>query len=108
MKHYFFTILFLLTLNLANSQSTLTIKGIILHKSDSLPVRNAHIFFKGTDVGTTSNQNGEFAFHFPNEYKDTEITISAIGFETIHINSNLTQLENFALKLRPSGKNVKF
>jgi len=90
MKQFFFTISYLLVLNVANSQSTLTIKGIILQSSDSLPVYNVHIFFKETDIGTTSNENGEFAFHFSNKFKGAEITISAIGFETIHLKDSDT------------------
>ncbi len=82
MKQFFFTISYLLVLNVANSQSALTIRGVILRSSDSLPIYNAHIYFERKDIGTTSNEEGRFIFHFPNKYEDENIQISSIGYKS--------------------------
>lgn len=93
MKRFFILFFsYLITLSISYSQDYLKISGQLLQRNDSLPVYNAHIFFKGTDIGTTSNENGKFTFHFSSEFISTEITISAIGFKTINLkNPNINQ-----------------
>jgi len=86
MKQFFISILsYLITLSVVHSQDILTISGQLLQRSDSLPLFNAHIYFEGSGIGTTSNENGDFEFHFSNKYKIKPIHISAIGFTTQQI-----------------------
>ena len=75
-----FTSLLLLA-HLVSSQSLLSLKGKVLASKDSLPIYNAHIFFEGKDIGTTSNEDGKFTFHFPTEYVSENIHISCIGYK---------------------------
>lgn len=80
-KH-FLTTLFLLASFYSSAQKLASIKGRVLKKVDSLPVYNAHIYIEGKSIGTTSNENGAFEFHFKEELKEKSITISSIGFVT--------------------------
>ncbi|WMN12980.1 carboxypeptidase-like regulatory domain-containing protein [Marivirga salinae] len=71
----------MITSFLAFSQKHHTIKGQLLQHSDSSPVFNAHIYFDKTAIGTTTNEDGLFAFHFLENEKQSNIHISCIGYK---------------------------
>ncbi|MCF6359499.1 MAG: carboxypeptidase-like regulatory domain-containing protein [Cyclobacteriaceae bacterium] len=72
----------------SNAQILLTIEGKVLQKSDSLPIFNAHIYIEGNQIGTTSNENGEFSIHFNSEFKEKPIVVSIIGFSSTRVTFN--------------------
>jgi hypothetical protein len=79
MKLFSLLVLFLFTANgFAQTQS---IKGQVLQLGDSSPVYNAHIYFEKSAIGTTTNEEGFFAFYFPEDKKDSHIQISCIGYK---------------------------
>jgi len=79
------TILLLLIYYSSIAQNFQTMKGRILQIPDSLPVVNAHIYIESNGIGTTSNENGEFAFHYIEESENKEVTISSIGLVSVQI-----------------------
>jgi len=67
----------------------MAITGRVLQKSDSVPVFNAHIYTVGKDIiGTTTNENGEFVFHFNAMFQNNFITVSSIGFVSKKVSIN--------------------
>ncbi len=74
------------------------IKGRIVNEKGE-PVASASIAVKETNIGTTSNANGEFVLEVP-EGKKT-LVISSVGYETAEVNINRTALMNVTLKLKP-------
>lgn len=91
MKFLVTIFLCLTTSLLAFSQEHHTIKGKLLKLSDSSPVFNAHIYFDKTDVGTTTNEDGFFAFHFLEAEKQPFIHISCIGYKSDSVSINKFQ-----------------
>jgi len=81
---FIFFLLSLFVIVIAEAQ--LSLRGRVLQRTDSLPVYNAHIYFQGNGIGTTSNERGEFAFHILGRFKNNNITISSIGFKSAQIN----------------------
>ncbi len=59
------------------------------------PVSFANVIFKGTTIGTITDENGKFYLE-SNETR-TELTISFVGFETLKV--NLDKKVNYNLKL---------
>ena len=60
-----------------------TISGKILDKENNEPIAFASIYLKGQNIGTTSNEEGEFIFHFSTSSKDDSIAVSYIGYESL-------------------------
>ncbi len=86
-------ILFVMLLVVSYSYAQINISGKVIDKNkDAIPYTN--IFFKDTNVGTTSNFNGEFKISFPKE-KALTLVISSIGFKTeeISISKSMKFLE---------------
>lgn len=81
MKTYLYILFFFLIQLQTNAQKITSLEGTILSSRDSLPIFNAHIYFEGKGIGTTSNEDGKFAFHFPIEFVSENIRISSIGYQ---------------------------
>ena len=73
------SILFLCSLS---ATSQVVIEGKILSKKDSSPIIGAYIQIKGTQVGTTSDKNGEYLISNVSTGDSYKIEVSAIGYKT--------------------------
>lgn len=97
MKFLVSIFLCLTTSLLAFSQEYQTIKGKLLSRSDSSPVVNAHIYFDKTAIGTTTNEDGFFAFHFLEIEKQSNIHISCIGYKPYSL--SISEFQNIPLTI---------
>lgn len=59
----------------------LTLSARVLDNETQEPLTYASIGIKGKPIGTISNLQGEFDFHFPSEYRNELLIISMIGYE---------------------------
>lgn len=53
--------------------------GTVVNESTGEPIENAHIYFRGTEIGTTSNPDGAFALHIDMKEMAT-LFVSAVGY----------------------------
>jgi TonB-linked SusC/RagA family outer membrane protein len=76
--------------------------------ADGNPLAGASVKVKGTSIGTTTNNNGEFQLTGINE--DAVMVISYVGYETIELAANNPRFKPgvtspIALKLKPENLN---
>lgn len=77
--------------------------GIILNSETGAPIPYAHIYLVEGESGTTSGPNGRFRLVFPNQFNEGEVTISAVGFQTVQFNlENLVKHEEAEIELVPA------
>jgi TonB-linked SusC/RagA family outer membrane protein len=95
---FFFQLLLLA--NQAFAQNV-TIKGRVL-KEDGQPVPSASVLVKGTNTGTTTNDNGDFSISAP---VNGTLVISAVDFvqQEVKVNSNGTA----DIRLVPADKSLE-
>lgn len=102
MKHYFFTLLALLTISIVSAQSSIT--GIV---SDELggTVIGATVLITGTTAGTVTDENGRYMLSGLSG-NEVSLSVTYIGYETISrvvaLQSNGEVVANFSL--RPDNK----
>ena len=77
-----------------------TLKGKIIDKKSNLPVVYAHILLPN-EYGVVSNQEGVFTLVLKDEHLNVEVKISALGYETITMNSNNLS-QNIVIAMEPS------
>lgn len=66
----------------ANAQSlTLSARAVDTETGEPLPFSSVGI--KGKPIGTISNTDGEFDFHFPAEYRTDTLVISMLGYHNL-------------------------
>jgi len=82
MKNYIFA---LLLLNLSLAGSAQMIKGTVYDKNTGDIISYATVYFNGTFVGTSSDQNGNFELRISRENRSMPITVSCIGYHSVTV-----------------------
>jgi hypothetical protein len=67
--------------SLTATAQNLTLSGKITDKASQEPLPFASISIKGKPIGTITNLQGEFDFHFPNEFRNEILVISMLGYK---------------------------
>jgi hypothetical protein len=75
------------------------IKGTILDGHTKNPIMSASIYFNGTFVGTSSDQNGKFELDISNN-TSLPLTISSIGYNSVTL-KEYAGSERFVISLTP-------
>ncbi len=102
MKKCALVLLTLFLFNHLDAQDHLTVRGRVLQKSDSLPVLNAHIYFEGEGIGTATNEEGGFIFHFSDKHRGKKIYISCIGCDPYTLSPNQISTQPIVVYLEES------
>lgn len=86
-----------------NDNSIKEIKGLIIDDSNGKKLALASIQIKDTNIGTVSNTEGEFALKIPNEYINSSLEVSLLGYESTKIDIiNLNKSIN-EIRIKPSS-----
>ena len=90
-------IFILFSIQLAFSQEIL-VKGNVYGERE--PLTSASVFLKGTNIGTSTDINGQFSIYLSN-IKNSELVVSYLGYksQTIKISSETTDLGMISLAL---------
>ena len=92
-------LLALLVLNLASIVYGQLIRGVVRDEQTREPVDFVSVFFDGTFVGTTTDEQGRFKLDVT-PYKSRPLTISAIGYYT-NLITDFTRGEQYQVLLAP-------
>ncbi len=63
----------------------ITISGQVIDAESKEPLVFATVGIQGASFGTVSNANGEFDFHFPDQYLNATFGISMLGYITLEM-----------------------
>jgi hypothetical protein len=99
MKKIFLVLFFLFHFNFLFSQS---IKGKVVDENNS-PLYGVSVYFDGTTIGTTTNNEGVFEFSV-NQIPNVNFVISYIGYETVYMLSIQSPIN---IKLNPLEISLK-
>ncbi len=75
----FLWLVFLISFSGQGQNLTISAKAIDRETKEPLPF--ASVGIKGRPIGTITNLQGEFDFHFPNEYRNEVFVISMLGYQ---------------------------
>lgn len=86
----------------ARAQAVITLAGKVVMAAGQTPLSFASISIDHSPLGTVTNADGEFEFHFPESYADDTLVVSFIGFESFRgaIAGLRKQNTNLTLALR--------
>ena len=98
-------ILFLLFINIHLVAYNQIISGVVLDKQTINPISFAAIYFNGTFVGTTSDQDGHFELDIT-KYVSRPLTISAVGYYSFTL-TDLLSGESNIIYLTPKVYEIK-
>jgi CarboxypepD_reg-like domain len=84
MKWILTTIFLFLVLGALQAQQQ-TLSGKVIDKRTREPLAYASVWIRGRTIGTITNLQGEFDFHFPLEYKNEILVISMLSFQSYEV-----------------------
>ena len=87
----FFSVVIVL-LSFGFKVSAQQIMAQLLDKADKQPIAYANIGILGSDMGTNSDDNGNFSINIGKEQEDQIISISLVGYQTYKV--KVTEFEN--------------
>lgn len=94
MKHLFISIILLLVIH-SNAQNT--INGRVINER-GLPIAGANVYLDGTYDGSTTNENGEFAFSTSESGSQT-LMVSYLSYETFTMVGDISYMRNLTIKM---------
>lgn len=82
---------------LTQVSAQITIQGKVLNAQTKLPIENVSVYFNNTQIGTTSDEKGQFKLYTKRLYSD--LVISAIGYESKTVNTSANET-NYTILLK--------
>ncbi len=88
-------ILYILVICLGNTNAqTYNITGTVLNSESKIPVQNVNVFIKNSDIGTSTDIEGNFYLFLNNELEsESELSIKMIGFNELTIPLDKSNIE---------------
>jgi hypothetical protein len=80
-------------------QESIKIGGVIYDRETNIPLADCHIYIEGTNIGTISNENGEFSISVPLKHYYKTIKISHVGFITLEKKLALIQHRGMSIPM---------
>ena len=75
-------VILLATAIYAQAQPMTTLRGKVVMSDSRTPLSFASISIKSSPLGTVTNADGDFEFHFPASYTNDTLVVSFIGFDS--------------------------
>src|SRR5687767_6893719 len=100
-KGVFFFLVFICLQTTANAQTT-TVEGFVQEENTGEPIIFAHIFFKGTAVGTRSDTTGHFKISIASkDLKVDSLVVTYLAYYTQTIGIKRGTQQKVTIKMRP-------
>ncbi len=79
----FILLCFLLSLSALSAQETMLV-GRVFAYTDGAPLENVNVYFKHTDIGTTTNAEGFFLLRTSQDHP-SKVVVSAVGYRKVEL-----------------------
>lgn len=75
-------------------EKSIEIRGTVIDAVERTPLKDSHVYVKGTNIGVVSGEHGEFTLQVPLIYKNKPLIVSYVGYENFEEKvSKVQQLE---------------
>lgn len=79
-----------------------TVRGVVKDKHTLRSIDNANIAIKGTNEGTVTNADGEFAIKIKDRYNAKALEISCIGYSSVTFPVNGEDMKDVKIYMQPT------
>jgi len=94
------SVIVLIVSSIADAQNPLTLKGKVIDIDSNEPLPYAFISIKGKPIGTVTNADGEFEFHFATQYAEDTLLVSMLGYNSYLISlAEIKEYKNLKIRL---------
>lgn len=85
----------------AQTDDYFTVSGIVKNQSNKKAVEFANVSVTGTNIGTVTNEDGEFTLKIKKSMKTNTIAVSLIGYSNSYMNVTEENIDNAVILLKP-------
>jgi hypothetical protein len=86
-----------------SNNSFITVNGIVKNKQNKKKLQYVNVFVKGTNIGTVTNEDGEFTLKVKKALQAQTIVISHVGYNSNQINLTGNDINNTTVWLTPQN-----
>jgi hypothetical protein len=79
------------------------VNGVVKNKDNNRRIGYANVAVKGTNIGTVTNENGEFTLKVKNSLQDRLLVISHVGYVSSQIHMTGQEMNNVVITLTPQN-----
>lgn len=90
MKKLFLLLMIVAVSSISALAQNITVKGTVLEASDQEPVAGATVMAKGTDIGTSTDANGNFTLSVPANCKKLVVTFIGMHAQEVDVKPHVT------------------
>ncbi|MCH5318196.1 MAG: TonB-dependent receptor [Paramuribaculum sp.] len=90
MKKLFLLLMIVAVSSISALAQNITVKGTVLEASDQEPVAGATVMAKGTDIGTSTDANGNFTLSVPANCKKLVVTFIGMHAQEVDVKPQVT------------------
>lgn len=98
-------LLFFFAVSFVTNAQSIKISGKVVNAEDQKPLAFSHLLMLNKELGTSANEEGVFAFMAPREFKDLQLRISHVGFQSRIL--KISDLAGKTIALDPIEENLK-
>ena len=101
-KFYLLQLLYFVSLIQYGYSQTTTVEGFIKEKGSNDPISFVHIFFIGTQIGTTSDTSGYFIITINTAgIKEDSLVISSLGYNSVKVFFSTNERQKITIEMTP-------
>ena len=93
-------LLFLLAM--VYEKNSIEIKGTVVDAEERIPLKDCHVFVKGTHIGVTSDDEGAFTLNVPLIYKNKSLIASYVGYSNFEEDIAQLQEQEIQIDMQPA------
>ena len=86
---------------MAYYQKSVQISGMVISSVEKDPLMDCHVYVKGTNIGTVTDEKGMFTLKVPIMYKQRQLIVSHVGFANFKEKISLIVHEGLQISLQP-------
>ena len=83
-------------------EKTIEIKGTVINAYDRKPLKDSHVYVKGTSIGAVTGENGDFTLKIPVVYKNKTLIVSYVGYESFEEKVSSVQQFEAQIVMQPA------
>ena len=61
-------------------ENAIEINGTVIDSNEKIPLRESHVYVKGTHIGVVADEKGTFSLKVPLIYKNKSLIVSYVGY----------------------------
>ena len=83
-------------------KNSIEVNGTVMDAKEKIPLKESHIYVKGTHIGVAADEEGAFSLKIPLIYKNKSLIVSYVGYSNFEEDIVKLQHQQIQVELQPT------